>query len=62
MSAVLMNRDLVDAMSPDFIAPVVGYLASEQCGDTGTLYETFGGFAAQMRWQRTYGYVQACCR
>jgi multifunctional beta-oxidation protein len=51
----LTFRDLVDAMSPDFIAPVVGYLASEQCTDSGTLYETFGGYAAQMRWQRTHG-------
>jgi hypothetical protein len=32
----LTFRDLVDAMSPDFIAPVVGYLASEQCTDSGT--------------------------
>jgi len=45
----------MDAMSPDFIAPVVGFLASEQNKDTGTLYEVFGGYTAQLRWQRTYG-------
>lgn len=55
MTMTVWPQDLVDAMSPDFVTPVVGYLASEQCSDTGTLYETFGGFAAQQRWQRSYG-------
>ena len=44
-------------MQPDFVAPVVGYLCSEQCEDTGSVFEVFGGYAAQMRWQRTYGFV-----
>ena len=57
MTMTVWPKDLVDAMSPDYIAPVVGYLASKQCQDTGTLYETFGGFAAQMRWQRSGGIV-----
>lgn len=34
---------------------MVGFLASEQCEDTGTLQEVFGGYAAGVRWQRTYG-------
>jgi hypothetical protein len=35
----------------------VGYLASEQCEDSGTLQEVFGGYAAGVRWQRTFGAV-----
>jgi multifunctional beta-oxidation protein len=46
---------MVEAMSPDFIAPIVGFLASEQCEDTGSLQEVFGGYAAKLRWQRTFG-------
>ena len=44
-------------MKPDYIAPVVGFLASDNCDFSGTLYEVFGGYCAQVRWQRTYGYV-----
>ncbi|EIW66394.1 hypothetical protein TREMEDRAFT_45825 [Tremella mesenterica DSM 1558] len=55
MTATVWPKDLVDAMKPEFIAPVVGYLASDACDFSGTLYEVFGGFAAQLRWQRTYG-------
>jgi multifunctional beta-oxidation protein len=40
---------------PEFISPIVGYLASEQCEDSGTLQEVFGGYAAGVRWQRTSG-------
>ena len=35
----------------------MGYLASEQCEDSGTLQEVFGGYAAGVRWQRTHGAV-----
>ncbi|CAD6586281.1 MAG: hypothetical protein TREMPRED_004380 [Tremellales sp. Tagirdzhanova-0007] len=55
MTKTVWPQELVEALSPDFIGPVCGYLASEQCEDTGTLYETFGGYAAQLRWQRTNG-------
>jgi multifunctional beta-oxidation protein len=48
---------MLEAMKPEFIAPFVGYLASEQIEDTGTVHEVFGGYAARLRWQRTYGYV-----
>lgn len=40
---------------PEFISPIVGYLASEQCEDSGTLQEVFGGYAAGIRWQRSFG-------
>ncbi|ORX33403.1 hypothetical protein BD324DRAFT_668851 [Kockovaella imperatae] len=56
MTATVWPKEALEAMSPDYVAPVVGYLCSEQCQDTGTLYETFGGFAAQVRWQRTHGF------
>lgn len=48
---------MVDAFKPDYIAPVVGYLASEANEDaTGGLFEIMGGWAAQTRWQKTGGH------
>lgn len=55
MGIPLIYRDMLEAMKPEFIAPFVGYLASEQIEDTGTVHEVFGGYAARLRWQRTYG-------
>ncbi|KAK8869455.1 hypothetical protein IAR55_000019 [Kwoniella newhampshirensis] len=55
MTATVWPKELMDAMKAEYVAPVVGYLASEACQDSGTFYEVFGGYAAQMRWQRTYG-------
>ncbi|WVQ81251.1 hypothetical protein IAT38_003373 [Cryptococcus sp. DSM 104549] len=55
MTATVWTKEMMDIMKPDYVPPVVGYLASEQCQDTGTFYEVFGGFVAQLRWQRSYG-------
>ncbi|GFZ45956.1 (3R)-3-hydroxyacyl-CoA dehydrogenase [Saitozyma sp. JCM 24511] len=55
MTMTVWPKEMVEAMSPDFIAPIVGFLASEQCEDTGSLQEVFGGYAAKLRWQRTFG-------
>ncbi|WWC89694.1 uncharacterized protein L201_004619 [Kwoniella dendrophila CBS 6074] len=55
MTATVWPKELMEAMKAEYVAPVVGYLSSEACQDTGTLYEAFGGYAAQVRWQRTYG-------
>lgn len=48
---------MVKAFSPDFVAPVVGYLTSSANETTQGLYEISGGWVAAVRWQRTYGYA-----
>ncbi|KAK4689122.1 multifunctional beta-oxidation protein, partial [Tremellales sp. Uapishka_1] len=55
MTETVWPKEYVEAMKPEFIAPIVGYLCSDACETTGTLYEVFAGWAAQVRWQRTYG-------
>lgn len=57
MTATVWPKELMEIFKPEAVAPVVGYLAAEECADTGTFYEVFGGYTAQMRWQRTYGAV-----
>jgi len=47
---------MVEMFKPDYVAPVVGYLISESNEDTtGSLFEVSGGWAAQTRWQRSFG-------
>ncbi|KAJ3487160.1 hypothetical protein NLI96_g3745 [Meripilus lineatus] len=57
MTMTIWPQEMVDAFKPDYIAPVVGYLASEANQDvTGSLFEIMGGWAAQTRWQRAGGH------
>ena len=42
-------------MKPEHIAPFVLYLCHDSCTDSGSIIETGGGFAAQIRLQRSQG-------
>lgn len=56
MTQTVWPQEMVDAFKPDYVAPVVGYLVSEaNQNTTGSLFEVSGGWAAQTRWQRSYG-------
>lgn len=56
MTKTIWPEEMVLAFSPDFVAPVIGYLTSEACDTTQGLYEISGGWVAAVRWQRTAGY------
>ncbi|HEX6839756.1 MAG TPA: SCP2 sterol-binding domain-containing protein, partial [Polyangia bacterium] len=45
----------IDALKPEYVSPLVAYLCSEECQDTGGLYEVGGGFFGKLRWQRAQG-------
>lgn len=53
---------MVAAFSPDFVAPIVGYLTSEANETTQGLYEVTAGWCGSYRWQRTYGYAVSFSR
>lgn len=56
MTMTVWPKEMVDAFKPDFVAPVVGYLTSEDNETTGGLFEVSGGWAAQVRWQLAGGH------
>ena len=43
MTENLMPQERLDAMSPDHVAPVVAYLASAECKESGLVIEAAGG-------------------
>ena len=45
----------VNALKPEFVAPLVAALCSERPPSTGQLYEAGSGWFAATRWQRTRG-------
>jgi multifunctional beta-oxidation protein len=55
MTKTIWPQEMVDAFKPDYVAPLVGYLASTDCETTGELFEVSGGWAAKVRWERSGG-------
>ena len=53
----VMPPEVVEAMKPDFVAPLVGYLVHENTWITCKIFESASGWNAMVRWQRTGGAV-----
>ena len=55
MTATVMPAEVVEALSPDYVAPFVAYLAHDSCNENGGLFEVGAGYIAKQRWQRSAG-------
>lgn len=51
----LFPEEMHERLKVEDVAPLVGWLCSEQCPDTGGLFEVGGGFHAKYRWERSKG-------
>lgn len=58
MTATIMPEEMVRAFKPEYVAPLVGALASEKipAPSTGALYEVGSGWVGRTRWQRSGGH------
>jgi 3-hydroxyacyl-CoA dehydrogenase/3a,7a,12a-trihydroxy-5b-cholest-24-enoyl-CoA hydratase len=55
MTETVMPPEMVAALRPEYIAPVVCYLCHESCPDNGAVYEVGGGWVARVRQERAAG-------
>jgi (3R)-3-hydroxyacyl-CoA dehydrogenase / 3a,7a,12a-trihydroxy-5b-cholest-24-enoyl-CoA hydratase / enoyl-CoA hydratase 2 len=55
MTETVLPKELLDALKPEYVSPLVAKLAHEGCEDSGGLYEVGGGFVAKLRWERAAG-------
>ncbi|KAI8805235.1 hypothetical protein BJ742DRAFT_821479, partial [Cladochytrium replicatum] len=55
MTATVMPPEFVEALKPDYVAPLVAFLAHESNKDTAGLFEVGSGWISRLRWQRSGG-------
>ena len=55
LTETILPKELIDALRPEYVSPLVAWLAHESCEETGGLFEVGGGFFAKLRWERTAG-------
>ncbi|HSK03855.1 MAG TPA: SDR family NAD(P)-dependent oxidoreductase, partial [Kofleriaceae bacterium] len=55
MTETVLPKELLDALRPEYVSPLVGKLAHESTEESGGLYEVGGGFFAKLRWERSTG-------
>jgi NAD(P)-dependent dehydrogenase (short-subunit alcohol dehydrogenase family) len=48
MTEDVMPPQLLERLEPEFVSPLVAYLASEACTDTGQIYSVGGGYVARV--------------
>jgi hypothetical protein len=56
ITSTVWPAGVVEYLKPELVAPLVVFLASERCRETGALFEVGGGWIGRLRWQRTAGY------
>ncbi len=57
MTETVLPKDLIDALKPEYVTPLVAWLCHESNEETGSLFEVGGGFMGKLRWERSAGKV-----
>lgn len=57
MTETVMAKEIVDALKPDYIVPLVAWLCHETCTENGSLFEAGAGYVTKHRFQRTKGHA-----
>lgn len=57
ITATVLPAEMVEALKPEYVAPLVGFLAHDSTTETGGVYEAGSGWISKVRWERTGGLI-----
>ncbi|XP_045140991.1 peroxisomal multifunctional enzyme type 2 [Echinops telfairi] len=57
MTKTVLPEDVLKALKPDYVAPLVLWLCHESCEENGGLFEVGAGWIGKLRWERTLGAI-----
>ena len=55
LTETVLPKEIVDALRPEYVSPLVAWLCHESSTENGGLFEVGGGFFAKLRFQRAAG-------
>ena len=55
MTETVLPANLIEALKPEFVSPLVARLCHESSQENGSLFEVGGGFIGKLRWERSEG-------
>ena len=55
MTETVLPPELIDALRPEYVSPLVLWLCAEECEENGGLFEVGGGYMGRLRWERALG-------
>jgi 3-hydroxyacyl-CoA dehydrogenase/3a,7a,12a-trihydroxy-5b-cholest-24-enoyl-CoA hydratase len=55
LTETVMPKEMIDALRPEFVMPLVLKLCDENSSETGGLFEVGAGWIGKLRWERTKG-------
>ena len=55
LTETVLPKELLSALKPELVSPLVAYLCHESSKETGGLFEVGGGVFNKLRWERTVG-------
>jgi NAD(P)-dependent dehydrogenase (short-subunit alcohol dehydrogenase family) len=58
MTESLMPPELLEKLKPEFVTPLVAYLCSEECPETGGIYSVGGGYFARIALMEGTGFAK----
>ena len=56
LTETVMPQDLVDALQPEYVMPLVIKLCDKESQETGGLFEVGAGWIGKLRWERSKGH------
>jgi len=57
LTETVLPPELLAALKPEYVSPLVAWLCHESCTETGGTFEVGGGFLGKVRWERAAGHT-----